>query len=194
MLVTGWYRQHKESGEALQPPRIKKGGGALHPAGDKQVGVIASHNGLITGRDDKDMGKNAQKPHDVAVMRIRDAIYTAKTRAGSVEALARQIGIPSRTLESYLSYEAKPSVETLCLLIDGLGASFLNELVEPLGVTGAYDKDPGKLTGMAVVGQLAHTSYLIAMLRKNINHFPASERRIIEHQLTGLLGQIEGGL
>lgn len=140
------------------------------------------------------MGKKAQKSHDVAIQRIRDAIYTAKTRAGSVEALSRQIGIPARTLESYLNYEAKPSVETLCLLIQGLGATFLNELTEPLGITGAYDKDPGRLTGMAVIGQLAHISHLIATLNKNIPLFTADERRTIEYQLSGLRGQLgEGG-
>lgn len=138
------------------------------------------------------MGKKAQKSRDVAVQRIRDAIYTAKTHAGSVEALSRQIDIPARTLESYLNYEAKPSIETLCLLIQGLGAAFLNELVEPLGITGAYDKDPGRMTGTAVIGQLAHISHLIAIIPNHLAAFAPAERRIIEYQLSGMRGQLGG--
>lgn len=132
------------------------------------------------------MSEKDKNGQDVALEKFRDALYGAKIRAGSLDELSSATGIPVSTLKAYLSGKSEPTLKSLCALVGSLGASFINEIIEPLGLTGAYDKDPSRLTGFAAIAQMAHATYLIAAIRRHSHLFTPDERRVVDHQIVTL--------
>lgn len=132
------------------------------------------------------MSKKDAKAQESALERFRDALYTAKMEAGSVEKLSFITGIPATSLKQYLSGNAKPTLEPLCAMIRGLGATFLNHVIEPLGITGAYDKAPGKLSADSAHAQLAHMAHLLFVIDKMMPLYRPEERRTLEYQLSAI--------